>query len=349
MSGRLIILPKKSYTPWNPQNIERVMRDERIEREQNEREERKKKLNRVKLMKENKKKDDGYDDNIIETEIDEESKTAQLHQQHVNFFKDEEKEMLSTTILGPDGAKKKQVGIMPVFLTSKRRQMTSVPFYYRQRYPNRIGLEKDEKLKLNMDPMHIFAKQSRNDDYVKQSIQTIKKAEVTSGLTNEVEVYIGIEKGGGRKHRRRSNTDKNNSSDSDSLYDDSKDKKRSKQCKAKKRRRRKDKQGPKERKQDGGKANDADSSSCASSSGRHVRRRKRRRRKREDENQCERKNEKLSYCQHKRKRYEGGSKPIKSSTISLKMEHMKRQLRLREEKESKREEKLMAQNMQRRY
>ena len=33
MSGRLIILPKKTYCPWNPQNLERVLRDERIEKE----------------------------------------------------------------------------------------------------------------------------------------------------------------------------------------------------------------------------------------------------------------------------------------------------------------------------
>jgi hypothetical protein len=33
MSGRLIILPKKSYCPWNPKNVERVERDEREHRE----------------------------------------------------------------------------------------------------------------------------------------------------------------------------------------------------------------------------------------------------------------------------------------------------------------------------
>ena len=57
MSGRLIILPKKSYTPWNPQNIERVIKDEQIEREKNEREDEaslgKNRLSRIDLMKRN--------------------------------------------------------------------------------------------------------------------------------------------------------------------------------------------------------------------------------------------------------------------------------------------------------
>jgi len=33
MSGRLTILPKKTYCPWKPENVERVLRDERLERE----------------------------------------------------------------------------------------------------------------------------------------------------------------------------------------------------------------------------------------------------------------------------------------------------------------------------
>ncbi|KAL9181718.1 hypothetical protein ACHAXT_012061 [Thalassiosira profunda] len=39
MSGRLTILPKKTYCPWNPENVERVLRDERRERERLENEE----------------------------------------------------------------------------------------------------------------------------------------------------------------------------------------------------------------------------------------------------------------------------------------------------------------------
>ena len=55
MSGRLIILPKKSYTPWNAQNLERVMKDERLhyEKVQKEEEIKRKQSNveRIKVMK----------------------------------------------------------------------------------------------------------------------------------------------------------------------------------------------------------------------------------------------------------------------------------------------------------
>ena len=37
-AGRLVILPKKSYCPWNSKNVERVLRDERVDRERKERE-----------------------------------------------------------------------------------------------------------------------------------------------------------------------------------------------------------------------------------------------------------------------------------------------------------------------
>ena len=38
MSGRITILPKKTYCPWKQENIERVLRDERLERERIEKE-----------------------------------------------------------------------------------------------------------------------------------------------------------------------------------------------------------------------------------------------------------------------------------------------------------------------
>jgi hypothetical protein len=37
MSGRLTILPKKTYCPWKPENVERVLRDERLDRQDRER------------------------------------------------------------------------------------------------------------------------------------------------------------------------------------------------------------------------------------------------------------------------------------------------------------------------
>lgn len=55
MSGKLILLPKKSYTPWKAENIERVLRDERINENKNqleaEEKRRKERINRIRRMK----------------------------------------------------------------------------------------------------------------------------------------------------------------------------------------------------------------------------------------------------------------------------------------------------------
>lgn len=67
MSGRLIILPKKSYTPWNPQNTERVQRDERLHKERLEKEEEERRIQdnkqRIQLMKERMKRFNNQVDN----------------------------------------------------------------------------------------------------------------------------------------------------------------------------------------------------------------------------------------------------------------------------------------------
>ena len=76
MSGRLIILPKKSYCPWNPENVERVLRDEREHAEKIEQEAKKQKEaeSRKRL---NALKNGGSDEASL---------------QHVNLFQKEEEE-----------------------------------------------------------------------------------------------------------------------------------------------------------------------------------------------------------------------------------------------------------------
>lgn len=55
MTGKLTLLPKKSYTPWNIKNIERVLHDEQLELEKNQsdsiQKRRKERVDRISRMK----------------------------------------------------------------------------------------------------------------------------------------------------------------------------------------------------------------------------------------------------------------------------------------------------------
>jgi len=127
MSGRLILLPKKSYTPWNPQNIERVLRDERIEREKNARDKkvsmRNDRLRRIRLMKDSNANANG----VANANGDRSSAGGLAVSSGLEETNEANNEMpLSTTILVPDNLgmmavkktkKETAVGIMPVFLT----------------------------------------------------------------------------------------------------------------------------------------------------------------------------------------------------------------------------------------
>ena len=149
MSGRLIILPKKTYTPWNPQNIERVTRDERLHKERLEKEEeerrRRANRNRIREMKDRIKKkstttnnstntsNSDNDDNEEEEEekmsIQDEGKggvdSIPCDLKHINLFEREEKEMMRSITNGSitctksaiEKLEQKSVGIIPVFLT----------------------------------------------------------------------------------------------------------------------------------------------------------------------------------------------------------------------------------------
>lgn len=80
MSGRLVLLPKKSYTPWNPKNVERVLKDEALARQEQEKELRAireiEARNRLKKLKGFKSGEDGESDKHINLFQREESNLA---------------------------------------------------------------------------------------------------------------------------------------------------------------------------------------------------------------------------------------------------------------------------------
>ena len=154
MSGRLIILPKKSYNPWKPENVERVLRDERLERERqaqlDEADEKKRSEDRVQLLRTKRRKIgarsndrdvDGSraDDGTTDTSNTDDDAGTGTGLEHVNLFADEEKAMMEKAVSGDgpvseaDKTKESSAGIMPVYLggeeAARRRGEKTVPFY----------------------------------------------------------------------------------------------------------------------------------------------------------------------------------------------------------------------------
>jgi len=152
MSGRLIILPKKSYTPWKPENVERVLRDERLDRERKEkqRKEEASKLSssRIETLKLRKRQNSGR---TTDNDVEDDSPTMEHLPQHVNLFENEEKESL-TKVTDIISNSKKDVKVKyhetRVFLGDKNKQ--------NPRTKRVISIQSQEKLKWEMDPMNQF-------------------------------------------------------------------------------------------------------------------------------------------------------------------------------------------------
>lgn len=162
MSGRLIILPKKSYCPWNQKNVERVLRDER-EHAEAQREELKGKAKassqaRLDALKKRKREyQDGDDEDL-----------ARRKPQHVNLFSREEEEhrkRAETTF--ENVHKPRNNAISPLYLGQSvdkdafylKRRSTADENHTtnkRQQYLQR----RDHERKLRNDPMQQFVRSS---------------------------------------------------------------------------------------------------------------------------------------------------------------------------------------------
>lgn len=142
MSGRLIILPKKTYCPWKPENVERVLRDERLERERIETQE-KEQRQRESRQRLQKLKGNESDSVVVQ----------QQNEQHVNLFESEEQAMMKneTAVAVRPTKALSSGGIMPVRLDSVVEKNKVQPFYVRGSV-----VRNDEKRKARMDPMKAF-------------------------------------------------------------------------------------------------------------------------------------------------------------------------------------------------
>ena len=121
MSGRLVILPKKTYCPWRPENVERVLRDERLERERLENDE-KERIDEKRRSRARRAEGDG-------------AAGAGEDGGHVNLFPEAREAELK--LARGEKAKEEALrnnGILPVPLggdEATKRKSGAVPFYLR--------------------------------------------------------------------------------------------------------------------------------------------------------------------------------------------------------------------------
>ena len=154
MSGRLILLPKKSYTPWNPENVERVLRDERLERErlQNKQQisDRDASKRRIYTLKQQKSQSQNNTNTNTNTNV---SCTEQNETKHFNLFEKEEQQMLEKISIPNkqfrDDSSCKRKNETRVYLN--HYSMNS-----RTNNKNQLSEQSETKIKLRMDPMNLF-------------------------------------------------------------------------------------------------------------------------------------------------------------------------------------------------
>jgi hypothetical protein len=156
MSGRLVILPKKSYCPWNPKNVARVERDERDHREAQERirqrETQEQSKIRIDTLKQRQQRGGDKDDD-------------NQSQQRFNLFEREEREHLrkshNESHLGHrkgNGRKESgRDGREETFRDIMTSKTATSPFYMLPAPPREEALSVQEtRRKETMDPMNAF-------------------------------------------------------------------------------------------------------------------------------------------------------------------------------------------------
>lgn len=204
MSGRLVILHKKSYCPWKAENVERVLRDERLEAERLERE-----------------------NGIVAKHESELRSLARLRgqpptnepvPQHVNLFQDEEEKNLKE-VVGETEKKTFVAGIMPVALgqTELKTRGDKRPFYLRDAEEVKKLSPTETKRKYSLDPMRKFNKRHRER-------REPKKPESSSACSDDDD-----EKRRRKKQRRRQGRDSSKKSGQSKKKDDMKELRRRRQ------------------------------------------------------------------------------------------------------------------------
>ncbi|KAG7354511.1 hypothetical protein IV203_003867 [Nitzschia inconspicua] len=158
MSGRLIILSKKSYCPWNPKNLERVERDEKEHREQQERNAKQQSneeaQTRLKRLRKRSRGDGGHNDSTQErfNLFEKEEQESHTHVQQEGLLPENQakRDNNSGVICGGRVQKRKTNSDFP-------KRNDEVPFYLKSTFDlSRDITLKETRLKEHLDPMKEF-------------------------------------------------------------------------------------------------------------------------------------------------------------------------------------------------
>jgi hypothetical protein len=201
MSGRLVILPKKSYCPWNPKNVARVDRDEREHQEKLDRQQQQKaqEQSHTRLLVLRKRAREEIDDNCL---------------QRFNLFEKEERDHQERTrdeLLRQGNPaklnderhveKRGNPGTFP----SKNDE---IPFYMKSNLDGdkstKRNVKMDAGVKERLDPMRQFHLHHEQDSRVPSSTQQI---------TTPKEHTAKDEKQNASKRRQRRSPDSENHHD----------------------------------------------------------------------------------------------------------------------------------------
>lgn len=144
MSGRLVILPKKTYCPWNPENVERVLRDERRERERQEDKAKAQHQQESQKRWDSLKKNQGNDDDDAP--------------ERFSLFEEEEKQQWKDK-------PKSNPGVMPVFLGASLAQEQTRKAAKEQEIQGEAFQKKEARRKSEMDPMKEFSKECKTRSF----------------------------------------------------------------------------------------------------------------------------------------------------------------------------------------
>jgi hypothetical protein len=216
MSGRLIILPKKTYCPWKPENVERVLRDERLERQRIEEKEAEARELESRQRLAQLKGAGGADSSS--------SSQQQEQQGHVNLFEPQEQAAMEASLAKE--IKKEPKGIMPVRLDSVVVETNhDRPFYIRDSVARNDG-----KLKARMDPMKAFTK---HDACVEEGLDGGERKRRSVHVETE-----GDERSLRKKSRRRKRSSRQEDDCSDSQDSSTRSSTRRRKSDKKRRRRR---------------------------------------------------------------------------------------------------------------